>query len=136
MEADERILFHTNHAIQTEHYTRIAAAATNTDIFISLLYHYQQWVYADLNEMWVFYGQGLSTRATTKISDALESDVISVLPAVHALSGCDSTSKIGGKTAALKVSPNLVNSLYQNCKSQMQNIFCEVLQSKNKGYDF
>ena len=55
--------------------------------------------------MWVLYGQGLSTRALSipKISDTLESDVISVLPAVHALSGCDSTSKIGGKKAALKV---------------------------------
>ena len=33
-EADER-----NHAIQTEHYMKIFVAATDTDIFISLLYH-------------------------------------------------------------------------------------------------
>ena len=51
------------------------------------------------------YGQGLSTRALSipKISDNLESNVISVLPAVHALNGCDSTSKIGGKKTTLKV---------------------------------
>ena len=103
--ADERILFHINHAIQTEHYTKIVVAATDTDIFISLLYHYHQWVYANLKEMCVLYGQGLSTRALSipKISDMLESYVFSVLPAVHTLSGCDSTSKIGGKKTAMKV---------------------------------
>ena len=80
--------------------------------------------------MWVLYGQILSTRALSipKISDTLKSDVISVLPPVHALSGCDSMSKIGGKKTSLKVvesglAPNLVNNLYQNYKSQMQNIF-------------
>ena len=46
----------------------------------------------------MLYAHGLSTRALsiTKISDILETDVISVLPAVHALSGCDTMSKIGG----------------------------------------
>ena len=37
-EAAERILFHINHTIQTEHYTKIVVAATDTDILISLLY--------------------------------------------------------------------------------------------------
>ena len=53
------------------------------------------------------YGQGLSTRAralsSPKISDNLESNVVSVLPVVHALNGCDSTSKIGGTKTTLKV---------------------------------
>ena len=55
--------------------------------------------------MWVLYGQVLSTRALSipKISDTLRNDVISILPPVHALSGCDSMSKIGGKKTALKV---------------------------------
>ena len=51
------------------------------------------------------YGHGLSTRTFSipKISDTLETDVISVLPAIHALSSCDTTSKIGGKKTALEV---------------------------------
>ena len=55
--------------------------------------------------MWVLCGQGLSTRALSipKILDTLENGVINVLPAVHTLSECDSTSKIGGKTTALRV---------------------------------
>ena len=102
-EVDERILFHINHAIQTEHYTKIVVAATDTDI--SLLYHYHQLLYADLKEMWVLHGQSFSTRALSipKISDTLESDVIIVLPAVHKLSECDSTCKNGGKKIILKV---------------------------------
>ena len=53
----------------------------------------------------MLYGQGVSSRALSipKIAETLERDVISVLPAVHALSGCDSTSKIGSKKTALKV---------------------------------
>ena len=42
VEAEERILFHINHAIKTEHYRKIMAAATDTNIFISLLHYYQQ----------------------------------------------------------------------------------------------
>ena len=60
---DERILYHINHAIQYESYTKVAVAATDTDIFISLLYHYQQLVYEDLQEIWMLYGQGVSSRA-------------------------------------------------------------------------
>ena len=91
-------------------------AATDTDIFISLLYHYQQWVYEDLQEIWMLHSQGVSSRALSipKIAETLESDVISVLPAVHALSRCDSTSKIGSKKTALKVlEGGLVESLLE-----------------------
>ena len=49
-----------------------------------------------IKEMWALHGQGLSTRALSipKISDTLESDVISVFPALHALHGCNSTIKV------------------------------------------
>ena len=57
-EADEQILYHINHAIQYESYTKVVLAATDTDIFISLLYHYQQWVYEDLQEIRMLYDQG------------------------------------------------------------------------------
>ena len=115
-EADEQILYHINHAILYESYTKVVMAATDTDIFISLLYHYQQWVYEDLQEIWMLHSQGVSSRALSipKIAETLESDVISVLPAVHALSGCDSTSKIGSKKTALKVlEGGLVESLLE-----------------------
>ena len=65
------------------------------------MYHYQQWVYANIKEIWALYGQVLSNRALSfpKISDNLALDVISTLPAVQALSARDGNSKIGGKQA-------------------------------------
>ena len=45
----------------------------------------------------MLYGQGVSSRVLQihQIADTLESDVNSILPAVHVWTGCDSTSKIG-----------------------------------------
>ena len=47
----------------------------------------------------MLYGQGVSSRVLPiyEIADSLESDVISALPTIHALTGGDSTSKIVGK---------------------------------------
>ena len=39
--------------------------------------------------------------------DQLNSNLVSCLPAIHALSGCDSTSKVGSKLAGLKASMDL-----------------------------
>ena len=35
-------------------------------------------------------------------ADVLKSDVVDILPAVHALTGCDRTSKVGSKCVALQ----------------------------------
>ena len=32
----------------------------------------------------------------------IKTDVVDILPPVHALTGCDTTSEVGAKTAALK----------------------------------
>ena len=65
-------------------------------------------------DTWRFTGiadvirQGVSSRVLPihQIADTLESDVISVLPTIHALTGGDSTSKIGCKKTTLKVIEN------------------------------
>lgn len=96
--------------------------------------------------MWVLCGQGLSTRALSipKISDTLESDVISVLPAVPTLSGCDSTRKIEGKKTVLKVAERgLAESLSDSGKhplselqiSNAEHLLVKCCNKKNKGYD-
>ena len=41
------------------------------------------------------------------LAQRLGIDVCKVLPAVHTLTGCDTTSKVGTKAAALKVNPTL-----------------------------
>ena len=81
-EADKRILFDISHAIQSESYRKIILA---TDIFTRKLYPHQQWIHEDLQELQMLYGQGVSSRILPihQIADTLESDVNSILPAVH-----------------------------------------------------
>ena len=83
-----------SNASQIESYRKIIAAATDTDIFATLLYHYHQWIHEDYQELWMLYDQGVSSRILPihQIANYLESHVIGVLPAVHALTACDSTS--------------------------------------------
>ena len=53
-----------------------------------------------MNELW-FRTSKLVVTVHDIVND-IDSDVADVLPAVHALTGCDTTSKIGTKAAALK----------------------------------
>lgn len=57
----------------------------STDIFTRKLYPHQQWIHEDLQELQMLYGQGVSSRILPihQIADTLESDVNSILPAVH-----------------------------------------------------
>ena len=61
----------------------------------------------NLKELWVRAGVGDSTRYVPlhTLYDRLGSNLCSVLPAVHSLTGCDMTSKVGTKKAALKAKP-------------------------------
>ena len=62
------------------------------------------WNASGLLELWVLCGQDSTNRAVP-IHDLvveMSSILISVLPAVHALTGCDTTSKVPTKNAAIK----------------------------------
>ena len=86
-------------------YEKIIIASPDTDIFVTALYHYTKLMYVNLQELWMFCGKGETTRAVPlhAIATKLESTVVDVLPALHALTGCDTTSKICSKNAALKI---------------------------------
>ena len=75
-------------------------ASPDTDIFICSIYHFNRFVFFGLNELW-FRTSRLVVPVHDIVND-IDSDVVDVLPAVHALTGCDTTSKIGTKAAALK----------------------------------
>ena len=42
-EADDRIMFHLNHAVKTEKYAFAHVASADTDISVCLMYHYLEW---------------------------------------------------------------------------------------------
>ena len=104
-EGADNILFHINHAIKGENYTKIIVASPDTDVFVSCLFHLTRWVYMCASEMWVLCGRGLTKRAIPfhRIVYLLDISATDVLPAIHFLTVCDTTNIIGKKRAALKL---------------------------------
>ena len=89
-------MLHIDDAVRAG-YEKIIITSPDTDIFVTALYHYTKWMYV--------CGKGEITRAVPlhAIATKLESTVVDVLPALHSLTGCDTTSKICTKNAALKI---------------------------------
>ena len=105
-EADDRILFHINHGYLNG-IKSVSVVSPDADIFICLLCHFQKtW---RLNELFMKLGRG-KTRKTVPLhllAQKLDAVLLESLPAIHALSGCDTTSKVGPKLACLKKPLNL-----------------------------
>ena len=77
-------------------------ATEDTDVLVSLLYH-QLESFKGLLNLWINKGGGskrLVYPIHTLISDIGE-DIIRHLPAAHALTGADTTSKVGTKLAMM-----------------------------------
>ena len=100
-EADDRFFFHANHAIKIGNSGSVVIASPDTDIFVSALYHLK---YFDLEELWFVSGWG-NSRTFFPIHDlanGLDSDLVEVLPAVNALTGWDTASKVDTKSSAVR----------------------------------
>ena len=81
-------------------------ASPDADVFICLSHHFSsKWKQCGLEELWVLCGQGSYSRAVPlhKLLLQIPCELVAVLPAAHALSGCDTTSKVATKHAVLKV---------------------------------
>lgn len=103
-EADERIFIHINHAVKTTNVKNLLIASSDTDVFVCAIYYFHSvFKSSGLNNLWTLSGKGHTIRylPVHDICEVLENHVIDVLPAVHSLSGCDTTSKVGTKHAAL-----------------------------------
>ena len=81
-----------------------SAVSQDTDVLVCALYHFKYTFSEEIKKLWIICGKSgnkvvvpVHTLVTT-----LSADIISVLPAVHALTGCDTTSKINTKKAVLK----------------------------------
>ena len=80
---------------------------SDTDVIVALLYHMPVFLRKGLEELWVRAGVGETTRYVPlhTMYEKLRHDLCRVLPAVHSLTGCDITSKVGTKKTALKANP-------------------------------
>ena len=88
-EADDRIMYHINHAVNHDKCERVVIASADTDVFICSMYHFSRWVYRGLQEMWIVSGKRGSRSAMPihQLVEKLDSTVIDILPAVHSLTG-------------------------------------------------
>ena len=63
----------------------------DTDILVCLMFHFLNWRMYGLQELW-FYHKGSASPLHESV-ESLPVEVVRVPPAVHALTGCDTTSK-------------------------------------------
>ena len=112
-EADDRMMFHVQDMLSCQSRpTSMTLLSGDTDVFVCLLYHFLvSWRDLGLQE-WLIRNSGMR-RVILPLHDicsALGNDLTKCLPAVHALTGCDTTSKIATKSAALNTVQKSENS--------------------------
>ena len=104
-EADDRMMFHVQDiSSHRSGPTSITLSSGDTDVFVCLLYHFTvNWRDLGLQELWLVRNSGMrrSILPLHDICTALGDELTQCLPALHALTGCDTTSKVGTKLAAL-----------------------------------
>ena len=88
-EADGRIFFHVNDGIKRDNFTKIVVASPDTDVFVNAVYHFTQWTYCGLEELWILSGKSGGKQAfpAHDLVQTIDNNIIDVLPAVHALTG-------------------------------------------------
>ena len=113
-EAYELIFFHANHAIKTGNYGSVVIASPHTNIFVFALHHFCKLKYFDLQEL-RFVSGPRNSRTFFPIHDLandLDSDLVEILPAIHALTRCDKASKVGTKSRGVRKRADCYHLLY------------------------
>ena len=102
-EADCPIIPHIEKAI-INYIERVITYSNNADVVMYLLYYVHQFKDLGIKELWIKYGTRGSTRyiRTYKLPDIMGSSVCKFVLKAHVLPGCDVTSKVGTKAAALE----------------------------------
>ena len=105
-EADARIVPHVASAIENGS-KRIVVSSNDTDVFSLLLHHMHTFFSDGMEELWVRFGTSSNTRHIPlhTLSNMNGPTVSSVILKAHVLSGCDVTSKVDTKRAAINNYP-------------------------------
>ncbi|KAG1662218.1 hypothetical protein GQR58_021027 [Nymphon striatum] len=106
-EADLRIPMHVLDCCRAGYKTCVVIS-NDTDVIVALLFYVPVFLQEGLMELWIRAGRGNTSRFLPPphtLYASLGRDLCTVLPAIHSLTGCDITSKIGTKKAALKANP-------------------------------
>jgi len=136
-EADNRIIPHTVYVFRQSCMTQIAILSSDTGVFVVAMYFYHLLAANKLTELWLRGRVGDKTRSIPLHVIALKvrKPMCEVLPATHALTCCDSTSKFGTKAADIKAEPVLylkdfgggAHTDVQDCLQNAENFLVQVL---------
>ena len=109
MKADIRLIPRAVNAVRQSCMARIVILSTDTDVFVVAMYFYHFLAAHGLIELWLRGGVGDKTRFIPLhvLAGKVRKPVCEVLPATHALTGCDIASKFGTKAAGIKAQPVL-----------------------------
>ena len=105
-ETDFRMIVHAQHAA-AHGFTKLVFVTADTDVFIFCLFHWKRLHVIGIQELWIRTGIRDSTRIipVQVLVETFSPEMCSVLPAVHALTGADYTSKFGTKKVGLNCNP-------------------------------
>ena len=105
-EADGLLALHARQAVAAGA-SRIVVLTCDSDVVVLMAYHFAMLHTEGLQELRVNVGIGATERyiSVHRVVFIFGAEVCRFLPAVHALSGCEYTSKVGTKSAALRASP-------------------------------
>jgi hypothetical protein len=143
-EADIRIIPHAVTAVKQSCMARIVILSSDTDVFVVAMYFYHLLVAHGLAELWLRGGVGDKTRFIPLhvIAATVGKPVCEVLPATHALTGCDITSKFGTKAAGIKAQPVLylkdfgrAHTDVHDCVQNAEKFLVQVLNRGNHGIE-
>ena len=92
-EADDRLMFHISHGCANG-IRSVLVLSPDADVLTGLLYHFRMtW---NLYELYMRLGRGKTTKTVPLhlLVQKLNNVLVECLPAIHALSGCDTTCKL------------------------------------------
>ena len=108
-------MFHTNLAITNK-------SSGDTNIFVCVLYHFGRSIYSGLKELWIITGKSNLKCAISEhtIFDKLDKEIVDILGAMHALTCCDTTNKVGERFLDCKQQLKR----FKNCFLTLEEVNC------------
>ena len=124
-EADIRIIPHCLDSVKSG-LMRLVILSNDTDVFVVSMYFANHFKSLGLKELWFRAGKGDKIRFIPLhvLVSSVGQSMCDVLPAVHALTGCDITSKFGTKSAALKADPTRLLVGFGQRTATMSDVEC------------
>ena len=126
--------------------TRIVILSSDTKVFVVAMYFYHLFAANGLAELWLRWGVGDKAQVIPfhvgLIAVKVGKPMCEVLPATHALTCCDSTSKFVTKAAGIKAEPVLylkdfgrAHTDVQDCVQNAEKFLVQVLNRGKHGIE-